>query len=130
MFMKHEAATREEFCRPGRVASLWAIFLGPAVLWLCQFQIIYALVVWACAHGRHEVIPLTSGISFLLAGGFGWLSFSNWRDAKQPAAGDPAYAERRRTRFMAQVGAMMTALFALLIAVQGVAVVFFDPCQQ
>ena len=125
--MSHEAM-RDRFCRPRKVFSLWTIFLGPAVLWLAQFQLIYSLVTWACATGRHHVIPLTSGISFLLAGGFGWLSFSNWRDARQPTGADPAHAERRRTRFMAQVGAMMTGLFALLIAAQGAAVLFFDPC--
>jgi hypothetical protein len=127
--MNNESA-RDNFCGPGRVFSLWLIMLGPAALWLFQFQAIYTLVSWACAHGRHDVIPITSGISFLLAGVFAWLSFLNWRDSRQPAAADPAHAERRRTRFMAQMGAMMTALFALLIVAQGLAVLFFDPCQQ
>jgi hypothetical protein len=123
-------AANEKFCQPGKIFSLWLIVLGPAVLWLAQFQVIYTLVAWACKTGRHGVIPATSIFSFLLAAGLGWLSFSRWRETSQPPAADPAHDERRRSRFMAQLGAMMTALFALLIAVQGAAYLFLDPCAR
>src|SRR5437868_5336667 len=84
-------AANEKFCQPGKIFSLWLIVLGPAVLWLAQFQVIYTLVAWACKTGRHGVIPATSIFSFLLAAGLGWLSFSRWRETSQPPAADPAH---------------------------------------
>lgn len=39
------------------------------------------------------------------------------------------FGPARRSRFMAQLGAMMPGLFALLIAAQGAAYRFIDPCR-
>src|SRR5436305_14403580 len=44
--------------RPLRDLALWVGILGPPVLWLTQFEIIYSLVLPVCVTHSRSVLPL------------------------------------------------------------------------
>jgi hypothetical protein len=97
--------------------------IGPPVLWLIHFEIIYAWVSPACAAHSRFVLFLTSGICFLLVlvlGGIGWSARLAENQREEVA---------RRVRFMAHVGVMISVLIALVIIAQTIATVVFNPCR-
>ena len=118
-------ATLSKTIRGGNF-SLWIGMLGGPAAWLCQLQLSYMLVPWACKTGHHLPLHL-SGILFgLCAAGIAWFT---WRNllvliAKQ----GEAEAGLARGHFMAVVGLMMSVLFTLLIFVQTAAAFIIGPC--
>lgn len=107
---------------------LWPVFLGSPVIWLLNFQVIYTLVPYACLWKTTWPLQVTALVSLLLvlanaAWGAGHLRVL----ARDPnAESDP---QVKRARFMARTGVWLSLLFALLIALQGVAMFFLDPCR-
>src|SRR4051812_49096402 len=102
--MLMNATPTEENVSPALSPSrLWLIVVGPAVVWLGQFQIIYTLVAWACATHRPWVIPLTSAISVVIAAGLGAWAWKTWREIRVSAQAEEGLCHR----FMASLGLMM-----------------------
>ena len=116
------------------------LFAGPTA-WLVSTQANYALAPWTCAHGLRAVpilaLPL---IALSLAGGF-----LSWRAMSHPQGGDaltvPAPDGSRASsvdspkggrphRLVALIGILIPLLFALVIAVHGVAGLVFDGCER
>lgn len=127
--MKAEGAAREfkEGAGPGR---LWVgVLAGPAAM-LLQLQTNYALVLFECgAGGRRWVLHLVSALALAVAVGGTLLSRSNFRASGAEWEDDGA-GVLPRSRFMAAVGLMTGALFALVIVAQWAAIFFYDPCQR
>jgi NADH:ubiquinone oxidoreductase subunit 4 (subunit M) len=93
----------------------WLGMLGPPTAWLINFQIIYARVMPACASGTKIGLVISSIICLALIVGCGFLAFSE-------LAGAGA------RKFMAQVGLMSAALFALVTIAQTIATLMMDAC--
>jgi hypothetical protein len=111
---------------PGGNLTLWVEFLGPAVAWLCQYELIYAMVPWSCTHG-HLLLLRVAWLPFLLASVWlGVLARSHWVRLGGLDESTPGLA---RSRFMAGLGMMTSAMFGLTILMQGAATYIFHPCQ-
>jgi hypothetical protein len=93
----------------------WLGMLGPPTFWLINFQIIYARVMPACASGSKIGLLISSVIFLALIAGCGFLAF-------RQLGGTGA------RKFMAQVGLMTTATFALVTIAQTIATLMIDAC--
>jgi hypothetical protein len=117
------------------------VFVGPAA-WLVSTQANYALAPWTCTHGLRAVpfvsIPL---FALSLAGAFlSWRAFghaSRTGDERTVPAPDGARAASLDSpeggtphRLIAAIGVWVALLFALVIAVHGVAGLVFDGCER
>jgi hypothetical protein len=103
------------------------LFAGP-LAWFVSTQGNYALTPWMCAN-KTPVVPMIAAVlvAISLLGGF--LSWRAYASASHVPPLDPTGAGRPH-RFLAAVGIMMAVLFALVIAVQGVAGVVFNGCER
>jgi NADH:ubiquinone oxidoreductase subunit 4 (subunit M) len=93
----------------------WLGMLGPPSAWLINFQIIYSRVMPACASGTKVGLVISSVVFLALIVACGFLAFS-----ELGAAG--------ARKFMAQVGLMSAALFALITIAQTIATLLMDAC--
>lgn len=96
----------------------WIGMLGPAVVWIVNFEIIYAGVLSACEAKSKIVLIICCLVCLALIGGCALLSKRELR----------AEGEHRARSFMANIGLMSAALFALITIAQTIAVFFMDPC--
>jgi hypothetical protein len=93
----------------------WIGMLGPPTLWIINFEIIYARVMPACASGTKIGLLISSVIFLALIIVCGFLAFG-----ELTATG--------ARKFMAQVGLMSAALFALVTIAQTIATFMVDAC--
>ena len=103
------------------------LFAGP-VAWSISTQANYALVPWMCAN-KAPIVPMVAAalVALSLFGGFlSWRAFARAGPVPEP---DRAGGGRPH-RFVAAVGIMMAVLFALVIAVQGLAGMIFNGCER
>lgn len=122
--------TEGEAVAPGGTSNfaLWFGMLGGATAWLIHLQAAFVLVPWYCA--RHQTWPLHLLTIALLGFTFvaGVVSVSEWR--RSPRAHEYLEARADRARFMAVLGALLSALFFLVILAQWIPVFVIDPCQS
>jgi len=110
---------------PGGNLRLWVDLLGAPIVWLIQFELIYALVNWACSGGHRLFLHLVWIPFLLLILGVGALSFRDWSRLSALSAVDRGMA---RCRFMAGLGVVISSLFALATVAQAIAIFIIDPC--
>jgi hypothetical protein len=103
-------------------ALMFSMF-APPLLWLIHFQIIYAWVLPACTTGSRAVLFLTSAVCFGLVF---LLGLTAWCELPSHSANREM---GRRIQFMARVGIMSSALTALIIVAQAIAMFILSPCQ-
>ncbi|MFL6585089.1 MAG: hypothetical protein ACJ8KU_11300 [Chthoniobacterales bacterium] len=97
-------------------AIAWLAMLGPPLVWILNFEVIYAGVLSAC-EAKHNVVLIVCGVATLaLIAGCAVL------------AGRELRSENRARRFMAQVGLMAAGVFALVTIAQMIAMFIMDPC--
>ena len=109
--------------RPLRDFALWMGILGPPVLWLTQFEIVYALVLPACVAHHRVVLALISigfGAAMVGCGLIGW-------NGRAPVAGSPPRIKLVR-QFMAALALMSMSLFLLVVIAQMLAIAMHSPC--
>ena len=109
--------------RPLRDLALWLGILGPPVLWLTQFEIVYALVLPVClAHHRIvlAIISVAFGAAIIACGVIGW-------NGRAPVAGSPPRIKFAR-HFMAVLSLMSMSLFLLVVISQMLAIAMHSPC--
>ena len=109
--------------RPLRDLALWSGILGPPVLWLTQFEIIYSLVLPVCvAHSRIVLAAISLGFAAAIigCGVIGW-------NGRAPVAGSPPRIKFVR-RFMGILAVMSTSLFLLVVIAQLLATAMHSPC--
>jgi hypothetical protein len=102
--------------------GLWIGLLGGPVLWFTQLQTSYVLVMYARTSGRIWPMHAATVFYLLLAGMVGLIA---WR-AGQPRANEDRLA-RQRARFMSLTGLLVTAMFFIVILVQGVPSFLISP---
>lgn len=101
----------------------WAGLLAGPVAWGAATQANYALVHWQCTHNV-PVIQILA-LCFLAVAAGGLLS---WRAWQQGGASFKPERELSTERFVSALGMMVTALFALIIIIQGTASLILDEC--
>ena len=106
---------------------LWAGLLSGPTAWGLDLGISYALVKWACATHRGDVLRLLSATALAIVAGGAVLSWQALRTARGEP--DDGGAPRQRARFMAMLGLMSSALFALAIVAGAVPRWMLDACQ-
>ena len=105
----------------------WALLLAPAVVWAVEFQTTYALVWYHCTHGGWVAGLVILIVAALLSISSGVIAAGAWRRAGESwpdAEPDPP----ARTRFMSALAVFTSAIFTLLILLQGFATLVFRPC--
>jgi hypothetical protein len=120
---------RRWFDAPAGIAVQWfGILAGPAA-WFVDQQISYSIVQWVCGGGPHVVLHLISLASLLVAGAGAFASWTVLQRTRPSAAEDGSQPDERG-RFMAILGLVSCAFFALVIVAMAVPRVVLDACQQ
>jgi hypothetical protein len=109
--------------RPLRDFALWLGIVGPPLLWLTQFEIVYAFVLPVCV-AHHKIVLVMISIVFaatiVVCGLIGW-------SGRAPVASSPARIRFVR-HFMALLSLMSMSLFLLVVIAQVLATVMNSPC--
>jgi hypothetical protein len=109
--------------RPLRDFALWSGILGPPVLWLTQFEIIYSLVLPVCvAHSRIVLAGISVGFAAAIIG----CGLIGW-NGRAPVAGSPPRIKFVR-HFMGLLALMSMSLFLLVLIAQLLATAMHSPC--
>jgi NhaP-type Na+/H+ or K+/H+ antiporter len=110
------------------ILVLWAGVLLPPIVWAIQMEINYALVRRACSTERNLALYAVTIMALALTLVSTLISWSTWRKS---GMGWPSEAADARTRksFLSVLGLLSSAMFFLVILAQGIATVFFHPCQ-
>lgn len=118
-----------EFKSTGGLLAQWAGLLSGPVAWLLQFQTGYTLIPWACAHDAKAVsLHVVTLVALLLTAAGGFVAWRGWQRAGREQNGGEDRAAAR-SRFMFVLGLFTSAMFLLVILVQGSASFILHPCQ-
>ena len=120
--------SEKDFKRAGGVVSSWAGLLIAPFAFLLNLQVSYMLVPFVCATGRVFCLHIAAGGSLLLAALGLFISWRNWQKAGREWHSE-AGSVTARSRFMAVMGLLMSALFCLAILAQWIANFIIGPCQ-
>lgn len=107
--------------------KLWFPILVPPLAVLAQLSVSYALVALECQQQQRLPVHLVAAAALLVALAGAVMAWGRWREtgiAPPQDSGDPT----SRTRFLAIVGASVSALMALAAAAQWLTVAFIAPC--
>jgi vacuolar-type H+-ATPase subunit I/STV1 len=108
--------------------ALWILVVaGPAIVAI-QHQTNFILVRQACSMQRNLALYAVAIVAILLTIATALVAVSIWRrtGAVWPTeAADLA----NRIRFISVLGIMSSAMSFLVIVAQGIATIYFDPCQ-
>jgi hypothetical protein len=111
-----------------RIAALWTgLLLAPAAF-LLGLEVSYAAVTRACFDTGRGLIHLVQLGCLLLAVLGTLVAWRNWRTEGSAWPGQEGGASGR-TRFMAGLGLLTSALFILVILAQGIPGFVLSPCQ-
>jgi hypothetical protein len=121
------SASEHYFTDARGLLSLWAGVLLAPLAFLLNLQVTYMLVALECDNAT-PWLHASSLLMLLLALGGGWLAWRDWRRTGGGRPGDGGGVVPR-SRFLAVMGLMTSALFALIILMQWVAVLLLQPCR-
>jgi hypothetical protein len=110
------------------IRALWTGLLLPPIAFLLDLEVAYALVPTACSSRNELPVHLAHLVCLLLAV-FGGLTALRWwrlRGATWPGEEGGSLG---RSRFMAGLGLLLSALFILLIVAMWLPSFILDPCQ-
>src|SRR3954470_2447621 len=115
------------FSSPAGIAMLWTGILAGPVAWALDLTISYALVQWTCGSQHTSVLHLITIAAVLLTAGGATASWHALRQAPHHATDDgPRPIDRGR--FMAMLGLVMCALFALAMIGNAIPGLLLDAC--
>jgi hypothetical protein len=111
-----------------QIRGLWVGLLLAPIAFLINLEVAYALVPTACSSGNELPVHLVHLLCLLLTL-YGFLSA--WRGWKATGGvwSDEAGGPLARSRFMAGVGLLVSAMFVLVIVAQWIPSFVLDPCQ-
>ena len=122
------ASGQERFrTRRGTFALVLGVVGGP-LLALGALHAMYPAVTWACRAGSELPLHLLALGGFALAVGFVWLARRDWRLAGGGWPGDEGGVVGR-SRFLAAMGVLLSAFFALVVVAMWVPTLVFTSCQ-
>jgi hypothetical protein len=119
---------RTEIPDAREIRALWAGLLLPPIAFLIDLEAAYALVPKACSSRNEFPVHLVHVACLLLALIGGLIAWHWWklRGATWPREEGGALA---RSRFMAGLGLLMSALFVLVIVAMWIPSFVLNPCQ-
>lgn len=120
----------EPHAAPPRDLLLWAGILAGPVLWLIAQQVNYLLVYWARAGGASGWLSAVAISCALLSAGSAAGCAVQWRRARGHIGGLSPGGHWRRVAFMAALGALLSAFFAVAIVAFGLPPAFIAPDQR
>lgn len=107
---------------------LWVGAGGGTIIWSLQLVVGYALCRFSSDH--RWLTAVHHGVSAVALAATVWTAFVSWRNWQQLGDGQPRGSEPGvpgRSRFLAAIGILNGALFAILILAQWIPVFFIDP---
>ena len=109
--------------------ALWMLIIaGPAIVALEQ-QANFVLVPLACSAQRSMALYVVSAVALVLTVVTALIGASIWKRAGSDWPTE-ALDLATRIRFIAVVGILSSAMSFLVVLAQGIATVYFDPCQR
>jgi hypothetical protein len=110
------------------IAALFVGLLGGPVLALGTLHLTYAVVPRACRTGAELPLHLIMGLTVALAVGTLWLAWRDWRIAGASWPGEEG-GMIGRSRFLAALGVLLSAFFALVVLAMWAPIFVLGPCQ-
>jgi len=106
----------------------WMLMVVPALITAAQHEAMYVIVRQACAARRNVMLHAVNIAALLLIALVALVAYLTWR-AEGPEWPGEAADVATRTRFIAMVGLLGSVIFFLVTLAQGIATVYYDPCQ-
>jgi hypothetical protein len=106
---------------------LWTGILAGPLAWAFDLTVSYALVKWVCRTQNYAVLQLISAVSMLIVSAgaaVSWMALSRTPSDAGTDGGHPI----QRARFLAIVGLVASALFALQIVAGAIPHWMLDAC--
>jgi hypothetical protein len=119
----------EEFREARGKLWLWAGMLTAPLAFLLHLSANYALVTQLCQSTHKLASHLVTVLFVLVSAAGGFISWRNWEAAGRKWPGEEATVSER-SRFMAVVGLLVSALVVVALVWQLVPQFIFDPCQR
>src|SRR4051812_49391926 len=115
------------FSSPAGIGVLWAGILAGPIAWALDLTVSYALVKWTCGHQSRFVLHLITLTALLIIVGG---AAASWRAFTRVAPGATEDGPRPmdRGRFMALLGIVTCASFALAVIGNQIPRVLLDAC--
>lgn len=123
------AKAQQRFSQGSGILTLGAgLFAGP-LSFLLHLQLNYMLVPWACATRNSFVLHLVTLGALLLTASGATLAWRNWQETRREGPSSSG-GVLPRSRFLAVLGLLLSALFLLIIMAQWLATLVLSPCQR
>jgi hypothetical protein len=120
---------RSHFSRwPGLLSLSLGVLLGPIAV-LVNEELIYVTNMWACGMGKQPAMHIVPIICLLVTIGAGLLARRDWIRVGRGIEEEAATVDSR-TRFLALGGMWISALSALIILAQWLAIFVFGACMR
>lgn len=110
------------------IRALWIGLLVAPTAFLLNLEVAYALVPTACSSQNHLLTHIVHLVCLLLALFGGVTAWRCWKATGEIWPGSDG-GPIARSRFMAGLGWLTSALFALVILAQWIPSFVLDPCQ-
>ena len=120
--------TRTEIPDARSIRALWIGILVAPVAFLLNLEVGYALVPTACSSGNELLTHLVHLAALALAVFGGVTAWRCWKGTGEIWPGGDG-GPVARSRFMAGLGWLTSALYALVILAQWIPSFVLDPCQ-
>jgi TRAP-type C4-dicarboxylate transport system permease small subunit len=126
---KRQPKAEREFSQTRGILWLWAGLLTAPLAFLLHLQVNYALVTQLC-QSKLKLLTHLLTLTFLLIAAIGGLiAWRNWQQMGRKWPGEEG-SITERSRFMAVVGFLVSALVVLAFIAQWIPQFIFDPCQR
>ena len=108
--------------------TIWLLIVLPAFICAAAMQANFTLVRQACSAQRNTMLYVVTIVALALTLGVALIAYLIWRRAGAEWPGETADVVTR-TRFITMVSAVGSGIFFLVTLAQGIATLYFDPCQ-
>jgi hypothetical protein len=126
---KRRATSKGEFSKTRGILWLWTGLLVAPLTFLLHLQVNYMLTTQLCPGGRKLILHLVTLAFLLVAASGGFVAWRNWEASGRKWPGE-AGSVLERSRFMAVVGLLISALIILAFIAQLIPQFIFDPCHR
>jgi hypothetical protein len=126
---ENRVKAEEEFSETRGQIWLWIGVLTAPLAFLLHLEVNYALVTQLCQSTHKLSLPLITLLTLVISAGGGFVAWLNWKEAGRKWPGE-AGSVTERSRFMAVVGLLISALIILALVAQLIPQFIFDPCQR
>lgn len=129
--MAHRSVVGEEerLRSRGEVGGLWFALLAPPVAFLAQLEANYAMVSSLCVRGERWPLHLVTLVAIAVCVAAGVVAWRAWRATGGPWPDYVTPAPSPRSRFMAALGGLVSALFLVLLIAQAIPPFILTACQ-